>query len=206
MSDEEQLLEAWGRGDEDAGRVLFDRYYRVLARFFANKAGPEAPELIQQTFLRCVESRASYAGTASFRAFLLGIARNVFFKHLRRRYQWDARVDAGVTSVEQLAPSHTSIVARRREEQLLLVSLRQLPIEQQMLLEWYFWDDLTAPEIAEVLAIPIGTVRSRLGRAREVLADAMKRARVVPADDDGPADLEAWAAGIRAQLGADAPR
>ena len=200
MGEDEELLAAWSRGDEDAGRALFERYYRLLARFFANKVGHEAPELIQQTFLRCVESRDKFAGRSSFRSFLLGIARNVFFKHLRRRYQWGDRMDAEVTSLEQLAPSNTSVLARKREEQLLLAGLRRLPVADQVLLEWYFWDDLTAPEIAEVLEIPIGTVRSRIGRARDSLSARIAELRASPPTDESTADLEAWAAGLRAHL------
>jgi RNA polymerase sigma-70 factor (ECF subfamily) len=198
VTDDDELLTAWSRGDEDAGRVLFDRYYRLLARFFANKVGPEAPELIQQTFLRCVESRDKFAGRSSFRAFLLGIARNVFFKHLRRRYQWND--DAGVTSLEELSPSYTSMLARKREEQLLLAGLRRLSVEQQILLEWYFWDDLTAPEIAEILEVPIGTVRSRIQRARDALAGHVVDLRAEPHAGDASADLDAWAAEVRTHL------
>lgn len=200
MTEDEELLAAWSRGDETAGRALFERYYKLLARFFANKVGPEAPELIQQTFLRCVESRESFAGRSSFRSFLLGIARNVFFKHLRRRYQWGDRVDAEVTSLEQLAPSNTSVLARKREEQLLLAGLRRLPVEEQVLLEWYFWDDLTAPEIAEVLEIPVGTVRSRISRARDSLSARIAELRVSAPHEDTSADLEAWAASLRGHL------
>ena len=55
MDTDRQLLEAWRGGDKKAGKRLFERHYDALTRFFRNKVGPEAPDLVQQTFLGCLE-------------------------------------------------------------------------------------------------------------------------------------------------------
>ena len=72
-------LEAWRAGDQDAGEALIERHYASILRFFRTKAGEDADDLVQLTFLRCVEASERYRGDAGFRAFLFGIARNVLF-------------------------------------------------------------------------------------------------------------------------------
>ena len=201
MVDDAELLQAWAAGDADAGRVLFGRYYPVMLRFFTNKVGSEIPELVQQTFARCVESHARFEGRSSFRVFLLGIARNVFLKHVQARYKRQ-RIDFGVTSLQDCAPSPTTEYARRRQERQLLLALQRIPIEQQILLELYFWEKMPARELGELYGIPEGTVRSRLAAARVQLAAEFERGEVAVGPDAAESsDFESWAAGVRHQIG-----
>ena len=83
--DDQQLLVAWRGGDEDAGEVLFERFYDALSRFFRSKAGDGAPDLIQRTFLGCLEGQERFAGIVNFRGYLFGIARNVLYNFYRAR-------------------------------------------------------------------------------------------------------------------------
>jgi len=92
-------------------------------------------------------------------------------------------------------------VARRREHQLLLTALRAIPLDLQVALELYYWEQLDGAELAEVLGIPEGTARSRLRRAREAIAE--KIAELEGDADPGAAslrDLDAWAAALRTAL------
>jgi len=52
-----ELLERWRSGDRDSGEALFERYYDTVERFFLNKIGDAISDLVQETFIRCVESR-----------------------------------------------------------------------------------------------------------------------------------------------------
>lgn len=189
-----QLLAAWADGDAGAGNELFERHFARVARFFVNKAGDHLEDLVQQTFLACVEGRDQFREDAPFRAFLLGIAHNVLCKHYRRQGLAKA-VDFGVTSVADLAPSPSVVVAERDEHRLLLDALRRIPLEFQVVIELWFWEELTAAEIAEVLGIPLGTAKTRLRRARTLLREA-----VVSLGDAGKAgqaaleDIKRWAA------------
>lgn len=201
MSEDAALLQAWVAGDEAAGRDLFGRYYPVLVRFFANKAGVDALELVQQTFTRCVESHARFEGRSSFRAFLLGIARNVFFKHLRTRYKRD-RVDFGVTSLTDFGPSPSTDFARKEQERRLLLALQRIPLEQQTLLELFFWENLQGKELAAIYDVPEGTIRSRLASARARLAVEFASLGGAGSSEGGEEldDFEGWAAGVRQQF------
>lgn len=196
--DDLELLEAWRGGDARAGTALFERHFENLYRFFRNKAEGAVDDLIQQTFLRCVESRDRIRGESSFRTYLFTIAHHELYAFWRKRAREEI-TDFSERSVEDLATSPSGVVARHREQQLLLSALRAIPLELQVVLELHYWEELSGPELAEVLAIPEGTVRSRLRRGREALEEKMKSLGAEPSLLTSTlTDLDRWAASLRA--------
>lgn len=205
MATDVDLLEAWRGGDTRAGAALFDRHFDALYRFFRNKVGDGADDLIHDTFLACLVGPA-FRGESSFRTYLFAIARNALIAHLRKVGRSRTEVDIGEISVVDLAPSPSSVVARRREQRLLLEALRRIPLDLQIALELYYWEDLSGPDLAVVLGVPEGTVRSRLRRAREVL-DAQLSALAEDPDvlASTSTDLESWARRLRDSVHPDRP-
>lgn len=172
---DEALLEAWNGGDAEAGEQLFDRYFLRLVRFFRPKVHGDIDELVQQTFLGCLESRARFRGDGSFHAFIFGIARNVLFNFYRARQRVDATVAISEISLHDLDPRPSAVLTERREQQILLESLRRIPLDAQVLLELHYWEGLTSAAIARVLQVPHGTAQTRIRRARELLAAEVER-------------------------------
>ncbi len=173
-SNDAELLEAWRSGRSDAGEQLFRRHYDTIERFFVNKVGAErVADLVQETFVACVEARDRVADGSRFRAYLLTIAYRVFCRHLRSKYRTGANVDLEVLSVAAVEASPSSVAARAEEQRLLLEGLRAIPVNYQVVLELHYWEQLSTNEIAEVLGVPPGTVRSRLRRGRDALSAAM---------------------------------
>lgn len=200
---DEVLFEAWRGGDARAGAELFERHYPAIARFFRNKADVDAPDLIQKTFLGCIESKERVRGDSSFRTYLFAVAHNVLYKHFRTKARSGARLDFGVTSVHDLRPTAATLLVRRGEERALLNALRRIPLEHQVVLELYFWEHLTAVEIAEIQGVPEGTVRTRLRRAKQLLEAALGQVAASPDElRDTLGDLEGWALKVRAQIDA----
>ena len=198
--DDATLLAAWRGGDARAGSRLFDRHYARLARFFRNKVGDELYDLIQQTMLTCLERADRLRDDERFAAFLLGIARNVLLHHYRGRARKHDKIDFGVSSVADLYVAGTSIVARRDRDRALLEALRRLPVERQILLELYYWEELPVPALAQLYDAPEGTVRTRLRAARielERTLPRVARSLGVALDEDPGAALDAWARGLR---------
>jgi RNA polymerase sigma-70 factor (ECF subfamily) len=152
---DEALLEAWRAGDQPSGEQLFDRHFVALSRFFRNKADQGIDDLIQSTFLGLAEARERFRGEGSFRSFLFGVAYNVLRNHYRAKRSRTDKIDFGVTSIHDLRPGPSELFAHRAEQRILLEALRRIPVEHQVLLELYFWEPLTAPEIAEILAVPV---------------------------------------------------
>ncbi len=202
MTDDE-LLAAWRTGDKRAGEQLFDRHFKALTRFFRNKVGPNKTghgidDLIQSTLLGLLEAQARFRGDGDFRAFVFGVANNVLRNHYRRARRDARQVDFGVTSVHDLAAGPSQLLADKDEQRLLLRALRRIPIEHQILLELYFWEPLPAPEIAHALSIPVGTVRTRIRRAKALLEERMTE---LAADgrllESTVSNLDDWARSIR---------
>jgi RNA polymerase sigma-70 factor (ECF subfamily) len=196
-----ELFMAWVEGDASAGERLFERHYEGVARFFRNKAADDWPELCQRTFLACVEAAPKFRADGSFRSFLFGIAYRQLYRFYRERNYDRARLDFELRSVQDLDPTPTSIVAANEEERLLLAALRRIPLEYQVILELHYWEDMTAQACGEILDIPLGTAKTRLRRARQLLERELSKA-------DEPQELitrtlsglDSWARHLRAQL------
>lgn len=192
-----ELLLGWRDGDAKAGNALFDRYFDALFRFFRNKVQDGAEDLVQQTFLALVQSRDRFRGDSSFRTYLFTAARSKLYNYLDRRGR-DAVLDYGVTSCEDLGISPSAMVGRDEQHKLLLLALRQLPIEMQIALELYYFERMRGPELAEVLEIPEGTVRSRLRRGVDLLRERLLELQRSPElVESTMSNLDDWAAGLK---------
>jgi len=193
-----ELLDDWRDGDTRAGNELFNRHFDSVCRFFANKAPNEVDDLIQRTFLACVEGRDRYRGDASFRGYLFGVARNILRRYYRDKRYHDARFDPLVASVHDFGPGPSLLVADKREQELLLAALRRLPMDHQITLELYYWENMSGSELAQVLDIPEGTVRGRIRRAKQLLETQLSELAESPQQlESTVANLEGWARSLR---------
>jgi RNA polymerase sigma-70 factor (ECF subfamily) len=201
-----ELLRAWVAGDEGAGNELVRRHFSAVFRFFRSKVDDNVDDLTQRTFLACVSSAANFRGDASFRAYVLGIARKQLLLHLRTRYRREQVFDPGAQSMCDVEPasgtSPSGFVAERENEKLLLAALRRIPVDFQIAVELFYWEELQLTEIADVLEVAVGTVKSRLGRARNMLREQI--AELATSDDlrrTTADDLERWAKSLRGRFG-----
>lgn len=195
------LLERWRSGDAVSGEALFERYYEMVERFFLNKVTSGVQDLVQETFTRCVESRERIRDNDRFRMYMFAIAYNVLTGYLRERYRGGREIDLSEVSVCDVTPGPGSLVARRREHRLLIEALRSIPVDDQVILELHYWEQLTTHQMAEVIGIPVGTARGRLQRARTRLEQVMRRLAESPQDLSSTlARLDDWAAECREHL------
>jgi RNA polymerase sigma-70 factor (ECF subfamily) len=198
MRSDFELLAAWRQGDRPAASELFTRHFGPIYSFFRNKLEEAAEDLTQQTFMRCVQARDDFRGSSSFRTYLFVVARSVLYDHLRRKAGRDV-VDFEVTSLEDLGISPSSLLAVREDQKLLVHALRRLPIDLQIALELYYVQQLRGQDLVDALAIPEGTVRSRIRRGLEQLRAGMAElAQRAPDIRTTLTDLERWAAEVRA--------
>ena len=170
------LLPRCRRGDEAAWRELVSRHTRrvfALAYRFTGRVD-EAEDLTQEVFVKVYQTLDRYhEGDGSFGAWLMAVARNHAIDHYRRRRHDALRKTEEPQVLEGIASAEEGPLRDlEREERVRLVhrGLRALPEDLRVPLVLCDLQGLPYGEIAESLGIPLGTVKSRINRARLELA------------------------------------
>lgn len=148
----EELIRAW------SGPLL--RHIRRIAG-----TGP-ADDLAQEVWLRALRAIARLRDGARIRAWLFGIAHHVVMDHFRLRHG-----EAGSNELDDIAapePDASEALHARMETELAA-----LPVPEREMLTLFYLEDLSLNQIAEIQAVPLGTVKSRLFRARAMLRQAL---------------------------------
>jgi RNA polymerase sigma-70 factor (ECF subfamily) len=192
------LLQAWRAGDQDAGNRVVRRHFAAVHRFFLSKLDRDVDELLQRTFLACLQAADRFWPNASLRAFLLEIARRQLLKYFEQSRRDGKVVDLAETPVAALYPSPSCDIDHRQQTRLLLHALRRMPLDLQIAVELYYWENLSTAEIAAILDIPPGTVKSRLFRGRKLLSENLNALEQADNVWRTTVDsLRAWADGVR---------
>ncbi len=185
------LLDRWCAGDQTAGNTLFNRHFATLYKFFEHKTAGEVDDLVQETLLECVRARDTFKRQSTFRTYLFAIARHVLFQHWRKASTTRPTLDFDEISIESLSTSAGSRLAKQSERARLVAVLRTLPLDQQLLLEMFYWQELDREELAEVFEVETATIGSRLHRARQMMKKLLEEPDIgLPAV---PQDLDSWA-------------
>ena len=173
-----QVVQA-AAGDAAAFDVLVEDHYQRVLRFqmkwCRNQA--DAQELAQETFFTAWQKIASFRRDSQFSTWLLGIALNLARNHCNRG---PARHEAELPDddhLEALLGADTSPEAHLSERQTLTAldrALARLPADMREVTVLVRLEGLALQDVANLLTIPIGTVKSRLSRAREQLAQELK--------------------------------
>nr|WP_234434167.1 RNA polymerase sigma factor [Streptomyces sp. NRRL F-5126] len=169
--------------EPEAFSVLFDRYAEDIHRYAAGRVGAEvADDLMAEVFVVAFQRRRRYdVSRPQARPWLYGIAIRLVHDHRRteaRHWRALARVAATVPAGEagEADPVAEQVAARVCAQSArgpLAAALAKLPVRYRDVVLVIAWGDLDYAEAAEALGIPVGTVRSRLHRARRRLRDAL---------------------------------
>ena len=170
-----ELLARWRAGDTAAASVLLQRHFLSIYRYFAASVRPnEAEDLTQRTFEACVAGRDRIADGAAFRGWLFGIAHHQLASHFTRGRPRGDHVPASAAELVDRRTSPSGVLVRDDERTLFARALDRLSPKLREILELFYWQDLAIAEIARRLGISVGTVKSRLYRAREQVADELR--------------------------------
>jgi RNA polymerase sigma-70 factor (ECF subfamily) len=190
-SPDERLLRDFLAGQEDAFAELVERYSRELyifvTRFVRNPAVAE--DVVQETFVQVYQSAGGFDLSRRFRPWLYTIAANKARDHLRERQRkreitigaGAVRTDAGESSyLDYLADDESppdAKLAAEEQRNIVRAIIDTLPANLREILLLGYFQRLPYKEIAEVLSIPLGTVKSRLHAAVSAFADAYQKAQ-----------------------------
>ncbi len=174
ISDEDLLGESMATPERFA--TIFDRHFPVVHGYLSRRVGVLADDLASETFLLAFRGRTSYVpGRAPVRAWLFGIATNLVRRHARdeeRRYRAFGRAAGHLEATTELGEVAGRVDARALRSELA-EALAALPGEERDVLLLWTYPQLSYAEISVALDIPVGTVRSRLHRARGKVRDRL---------------------------------
>jgi RNA polymerase sigma-70 factor (ECF subfamily) len=188
MSSDAEIIAA-STADSRAFEAIFDRHYATIYSYLARRGGVDLAEhLAAETFVVAFAGRRRYdSDRPDARPWLLGIATNLLRHHRRseeRRLRAYARLDQTDSSPSEADAADARVDASRAVP-ALVQGLAALPATDRDALLLLAWADLTYQEIAQALRVPIGTVRSRLHRARRRMRELLRASGQYRAETEG---------------------
>ena len=154
-------------GEAAAFDELIARWHEPLWKYLRRLTGDDdaAAESVQDVWIRVLRGISRLRDASRLRAWIFGIARRVFMDRLRAKYS-----DPPLVSVEGLdVEGPESSLELEEELELLHGELARLPVTEREVLVLFYLKELSLIELSEVLGVPVGTVKSRLYRARIML-------------------------------------
>jgi len=172
-SEDELLVVRCQLGEPEAFDDLIGRWHGPLWQYIRRMSGrdEEAQDILQDVWLRVIRGIPRVRDGSRLRGWLFGIARRVLMDRLRRQYALPAASD--VNADDLAAEPHSP--DREPSFEALDVAIEALPLIERETLTLFYLRDLSLAEIAEALEIPVGTVKSRLFRARRMARAVMQK-------------------------------
>jgi RNA polymerase sigma-70 factor (ECF subfamily) len=169
-------------GDTEVIAQLVERYqhrlYRYLLRLVSRPSTAE--DLFQQTWMRVIERMRHYDPRRSFEGWLFAVAHNLAIDHLRRRQpeSLDEPLPSGETQSDLTRssnPGALELLLSKERASCVLDAVSELPLAFREVITLRFEEEMKLEEIATVLALPMGTVKTRLHRAMKALRLILSR-------------------------------
>ena len=172
-----ELVERVAKGDRAAVRLLFMRHHARVFRFAARQTGSEsmADDIANEVFLELWKQAPAFEGRSEVSTWLLGIARFKALSALRKRKEvWIDDDDAA--AVPDTADTPEVAVMKDDKATALKRMVNALPEEHRTVIDLAYYHAKSVTEIAEILSIPVATVKTRMFDARKKLGEALKAA------------------------------
>lgn len=163
------------RGDRAAFGQLMHRYagavYNLAYRMLGN--AEDAEDASQEIFLRAYTRLASFDRARRFSTWLLSIGSNYCIDRLRRRrFAW-LTLDDAAFALPSAEPGPERSALKREQQALVQQALQKLPESYRLVMVLRYWQDLSYDEIAKTTGLTESTIKTRLHRARHMLAEAL---------------------------------
>ena len=160
---------------EELAMPLFDQLYNFAHWLTQNRE--EAEDLVQETYAKALKGFSSFQLGTNFRAWMYRILRNTFLTsrtglRAAATVPLDSEEDGAELAVEDETPE--TILMKRTDSELVQNAIDDLPVHHREILLLCEVEEMSYQEIGELLSIPIGTVMSRLSRARKTLRDGLR--------------------------------
>ena len=168
IADDQHLVALVLEGDDHAFEYLFNRYRDAIHRLFVARLGgvSDTDDLLQETFIKVYININRYSPNYTFGQWVYTIARNTFIDFMRRKQPDEMSLDDRFTAPPANAPTPEERVINLQQRVQINAYLDQLSPAYRELIVMRFFDELSYEEIAQKLNLPMGTVKTRIHRAR----------------------------------------
>jgi len=181
---ERVLIQRCKNGDMGAFDELYARYEKRVLNCAYHISGNyhDASDITQEAFIRVYSSIQTFRGDANFLTWIYRIVTNVYLDERKkskahRQSSLDEYIELDENAVTRQilddSPLPSEVVERKERAEIVRAAIDSLPEYQRIIVTLYHVEDLSYDEIADILQLPIGTVKSRLNRARLALADLL---------------------------------
>jgi RNA polymerase sigma-70 factor, ECF subfamily len=162
---------------EELAMPLFDSLYNFAGWLTGNSG--EAEDLVQETYLKALKGFSSFQQGTNFRAWIFRILRNTFLTsrtglQASRMVSLEGEEEETAPAIAATTDTPESILLNRASQQALEAALEKLPVAFREVLLLCDVEEMSYQEISETLSVPIGTVMSRLHRARRAMREGLQ--------------------------------
>ena len=171
-----ELVRSIANGDQRAMEKLFDRHQAQVYRFALRllKDRGQAEDVTAETFCQVWSgAAASFRGDAQVLSWLLTITRNLAISTLRRRSHQELD-DATAERIEDLSDNPEIAVAKQQQEAIVAHCLNSLLPEHRDPIAFFYFQGKSIEEVAKIVGIPRNTVKTRMFRGRQLMAELLK--------------------------------
>jgi RNA polymerase sigma-70 factor (ECF subfamily) len=185
-NEDSECMQRLAAGDASALRHLYERHGRALLRFSAAmcRSRQVAEDLVHDTFVALLREPFTYdPALGTVYGYLCGVLRHRVSRHYRQEKRWVA-LDTEDDSVEPQAPAHNPAddIARSEITAAFRRAMLELPLQHREIIALCDLEELPYATVANILGCPVGTVRSRLHRARALLSIRLASLEIVVDD------------------------
>ena len=188
--DDDILIKVFLQGDQSAFEVLFKKYQKQVARLVISIAKRESlvDDIVQEVFLLVYRHLHKFKGQSAFKTWIYRITVNETMRQLNKAKRWQPLPESGPDGLQSMpslvvydsGPTPERVLIDRQQKIVIREALSTLKPNHQVILTLYYLEDLPVQEIAQILDIPEGSVKSRLYYARDALKKALQSVLSTP--------------------------
>jgi len=189
IGDDAEYVAQLVAGDGNALRPLYERHGRALLRFSAAmcRSRQSAEDLVHDTFVELMREPGNFdPAQGSVFAYLCGVLRHRISRHYRQQKRWVTLVDESVAEPVHDSNGPADEIARTELTAAFRQAMLELPLPHREVIALCDLEELPYTTVASILDCPVGTVRSRLHRARALLTIRLVSLEVVELDNELP--------------------
>ena len=183
LEDDVLVKDAIG-GDENAYKKLVEKYERALYFHILKmiKDREQVEDLVQETFVKAFDNLNTYSTNYAFSTWLYRIATNHTIDYLRKKKLKTLSIDEPMKTkdgeMEMQLPDESAgtdrNIIKKQRQKIVQKAIKELPKKYRLVIEMRHMEEKSYQEIADVLDLPLGTVKAHIFRARELLYKALK--------------------------------